>query len=60
MVLPTKMSQLGHYETIRTLGTCIRDVVHVMFLHGYIYMYECIGMLELYFKNRQRISSRTN
>ena len=24
----TKMSQLGHYETIRTLGTCIGNIVH--------------------------------
>ena len=28
MALLTKMSQLGHYETIRTLGTCIGNVVH--------------------------------
>ena len=54
------MSQLGHYETIRTLGTCIRDVVHVIFLHGFIIIYGCIGMLELYFKNPQRVFSCTN
>ena len=28
MALLTKMSQLGHYETIRTLGTSIGNVVH--------------------------------
>ena len=26
--LSTKMSQLGHYETIYTLGMCIENVVH--------------------------------
>ena len=29
--LSTKMSRLGHFETIRTQGTCIGNVVHVIF-----------------------------
>ena len=51
MALPTKMSQLGHYDTICTLGTCIGNVVHVIFLYGFIIVCGCIGMLELHFKN---------
>ena len=31
MALPTKLSQLGHYEIICTLGTCSGNVVHVIF-----------------------------
>ena len=31
MALLTKMSQLGHYETICTLGKCIGNVVNVIF-----------------------------
>ena len=28
--LPTKMSELGHYETLHTLGKCIGYVVYVI------------------------------
>ena len=28
LALSTKMSQLGHYETIHILGMCIGNVVH--------------------------------
>ena len=45
-----KMSQLGHYETIRTLGMCIGDVVHEQ---NFVKMtsFTRFRMLELYFKD---------
>ena len=39
MALPTKMSQLGHNDTIRTLGMCIGNVVHVIFVSFYNYLW---------------------
>ena len=64
MPLPTKLSHLGHYETIHTLGTCIGNVhwerSSFEFLHALIIMCGGIGMLELYFKNPQRVFSHTN
>ena len=60
MALATKLNELGHYETIFTLGTCIGNVVHVIFLHDLIIMCGCVGMLELHFKNPQWVFSHTN
>ena len=37
------MSQLGQYETIRTLGMCIGNVVHVIFC---MVLLLCGGVLE--------------
>ena len=50
LALSTKMSQLGHYETIHTLGMCIGNVVHEQ---NPVKMTSLIRfrMLELYFKN---------
>ena len=45
MALLTKMSQLGHYETIFTLGKCIRDVVYVVFD---MVLQLCVGVLECF------------
>ena len=39
MALSIKMSQLGHYETILTLGTCIGNVVHAIFAWFYNYVW---------------------
>ena len=40
----------------------IDEIFHITidFLHGFIIMCGCSGMLELYFKNPQRVFSRTN
>ena len=50
MALSTKMSQLGHYETIRILGMCIGNVVHEQ---NPVKMTSLtrFRMLELYFRN---------
>ena len=50
VALSTKMSQLGHYETIRILGMCIENVVHEQ---NPVKMTSLtrFRMLELYFKN---------
>ena len=60
MALSTKMSQLDHYETIRTVT--IAEIFHITidYLHNFINMSECIGMVELYFKNPQQVFFRTN
>jgi hypothetical protein len=50
LALSTKMSQMGHYETIRILGMCIGNVVHE---RNSLKMTSLtrFRMLELYFKN---------
>ena len=50
LALSTKMSQLGHYETIHTLGMCIGNVVHEQNLVKMTSL-TWFTMLELYFKN---------
>ena len=49
-IMLTKMSQLGHYETIRILGMCIGNVVYEQ---NPVKMTSLtrFRMLELYFKN---------
>jgi hypothetical protein len=50
VALSTKMSQLGHYETICILGMCIGNVVHEQNPMKMTSLTR-FRMLELYFKN---------
>jgi hypothetical protein len=59
LALSTKMSQLGHYETIRILGICIENVVHEQ-NPVKMTLLTMFKMLELYFENPQRVFSLTN
>ena len=54
MALSTKMSQLWFVTN--------DEIFHIRidYLHGFLNMCECIEMIELYFKNPQRVFSRTN
>ena len=47
MALSTKMSQLGHFETIRTFKNMHWEHSSCDFLHGFMIMCGFNGMLEL-------------